>query len=84
MGYSYNQDVESKTLKWMKEEFHDKMAKYLGKKEFAQKQSRMDKVKLKEKLNFRNEVNPLIKIFSRINQKIEKGMLWDGLTAMKK
>ena len=68
----------------MKEEFHDKMAKYLGKKEFAQKQSRMDKVKLKEKLNFRNEVNPLIKIFSRVNQKIEKGMLWDGLTAMKR
>ena len=56
MGYDYLDDhnLESRTLKWMKEDFHNKMNKYLGKKEFAQKQSRMDKVKLKEKLNFKN------------------------------
>ena len=46
MGYSYEAG-DSKILKWMKEDFQGKMVKYLGKKEFAQKQSRMDKVRLK-------------------------------------
>ena len=46
MGYSFEAG-DSQVLKWMKEDFQGKMVKYLGKKEFAQKQSRMDKVRLK-------------------------------------
>ena len=81
MGYDYESD--NRTLKWMKEEYHHKMAKYLGKATFCKKQSRMDKVRIKEELNFKNEVNPLVKIFTRVNKKMEKGMLWDGMTALK-
>ena len=54
MGYDYDNVEDSRTLKWMKEDFNHKMAKYLGKKEIAQKQSRMDKVRLKEQINFKN------------------------------
>jgi len=46
-GYDYEFNG-SKALKWMKEEFMDKSVKYLGAKTFVRKQTRMDKVKLKE------------------------------------
>lgn len=39
------------------------------------KMARMDKVRLKEELNFKNQVNPLVRIFGRINKKIENKML---------
>ena len=60
------------------------MDKYLGKRQYGQKQSRMDKVRMKEELHFKNEVNPLVRIFGRVNNKAEKGMLWDGLAALKR
>ena len=68
----------------MKDDFGDKMKKYLSNGEIAHKKSRMDKVKMKEKLDFKVEVNPLITIFSRVNRKIEKGMLWDGFSGIKR
>jgi hypothetical protein len=52
-GYNY-ECPESKAMKWMKQEFQTKMVKYLGNKEFVKKQSRMDKVHLKEQLHFKN------------------------------
>ena len=69
-------------MKWMKEEFQDKMVKYLGNNTFVKKQSRMEKIQMKEKLNFKNEINPLIRIFGRINQKVEKEMLLAGFNAI--
>lgn len=69
-------------MKWMKEEFQDKMVKYLGNSTFVKKQSRMEKIQMKERLNFKNEINPLIRIFSRINEKVEKDMLVAGFNAM--
>lgn len=66
----------------MKEEFQDKMVKYLGKSTFVKKKSRIEKVQMKEKLGFKNEINPLIRIFDRINQKIEKEMLAAGFNAI--
>lgn len=69
-------------MKWMKEEFQDKMVKYLGNSTYVKKQSRMEKIQMKEKLNFKNEINPLIRIFGRINQKVEKEMLLAGFNAI--
>ena len=53
MGYDYESE-DSLVLKWMKEDFANKMEKYLGNKVFVTKQSRMDKVHLKQKLKFDN------------------------------
>lgn len=47
------------------------MIEYLGGRRKVKKQTRMDKVWLKEELNFKNEVNPLVRIFGGINQIIE-------------
>lgn len=66
----------------MKQEFQDKMVKYLGGKDFVRKQTRMDKVKLKEKLNFKNDINPIITAFSKINFKIERELKLQGLQAL--
>lgn len=66
----------------MKEEFQDKMVKYLGNRTYVKKQSRMEKVHKKEQLGFKNEINPLIRIFGRINQKVEKEMLAAGFNAI--
>ncbi len=84
MGYNYNTD-SNRTMRWMKEEFTDKLVKYIanrGSGEYAQKMSRMDKVKLKESLGFKLKVNPLIRVFSKVNSKLEKGMLWEGFQAL--
>lgn len=69
-------------MKWMKQEFQGKMVKYLGNKEFVRKQTRMDKVHLKEKINFKNERNPIITVFSKVNRKIEQTLLFAGLRAL--
>ena len=74
MGYDY-EFGSSKALKWMWQNFNSKMNKYLGNKEFAKKQSRMDRVRLREEINFKLEVNPLVKIFSKINKKVEAILL---------
>ena len=47
MGYDYDFG-SNKALKWMWQDFNGKMSKYLGKNEFVKKQSRMDKVRIKE------------------------------------
>lgn len=80
-GYDYDYKG-SRALKWMKEEFQDKMVKYLGSKTFVKKQSRMEKIEMKERLGFKNEINPIIRIFSRINQKVERDMLVTGFNAI--
>lgn len=50
------------------------MKKYLGGSIGVKRLKRMDKVKLKEELNFTNQINPLVIIFGRINYKIEELM----------
>lgn len=80
-GYNY-ECPESKTMKWMKQEFQDKMVKYLGNKDFVRKQTRMDKIYLKEQLNFENEINPIITVFTKVNRKIEHVLLFDALRAI--
>lgn len=82
MGYDYESE-DNQALKWMKEEFQDKMVKYLGKKDFVQKRTRMDKVRMKEQINFKPGMNPLIKLFSRVNGKVERGLLWDAFALLK-
>jgi hypothetical protein len=81
MGYDYDSG-DSRTLKWMKEDFNLKMAKYLGKKVFAPKRSRMDKVRMKEEINFTLEMNPLVRIMSKLNDKMEKQLLQDALACL--
>lgn len=81
MGYDYSCD-ESRTMKWMHEEFEQKAKKYLGKGGAVKKMTRMDKVRLKEELNFKNQVNPLVRIFGRINKKIENKMLFMAFKAI--
>ncbi len=71
MGYDY-EDNGNKVLKYMKEEYRNKMIKYFGDGVFEKKQSRMDKVRLKEQIGFKNQINPIVKIFSRINKKLER------------
>ncbi len=75
MGYDYECN-DSKTMKWMKEEFDNKTAGYIGNQYIAAKQGRMDKIRLKEQLNFKIQVNPLVKTFSRLNTKVEKMLLF--------
>jgi hypothetical protein len=53
MGYDY-EDNGNKVLKYMKEEYRNKMIKYFGDRVFEKKQSRMDKVRLKEQIGFKN------------------------------
>lgn len=72
MGYDYESNG-SRTLKWMKEEFQDKAIKYLGGRK-VKKAGRMDKVRKKEELGFDNQVNPLVRIFNRLNLNIEMSM----------
>lgn len=53
----------------MKQEFQGKEIKYLGGWR-VKKAGRMDKVRMKEELGFDNQVNPLVRIFGRVNLKI--------------
>lgn len=53
MGYDY-EDNGSQVLKYMKEDYRNKIIKYLGDGVFEKKQSRMDKVRLKEEIGFKN------------------------------
>jgi hypothetical protein len=68
-GYDYEMG-SSQVLDWMKQDFQDKMTKYLGNSAYVTKQSRMDKVRLKQALDFRPEVNPLVRTLSRVNRKV--------------
>jgi hypothetical protein len=79
-GYDYS--PSGRTMKWLKEEFQEKMVKYLGGGTFVKKQGRMDKLHLKEKLNFSNDVNPVIRIFSKFNRIIETHLLRAGFQAL--
>lgn len=54
------------------------MVEYLGGGRKVKKQTRMNKVLLKERLNFQNKDNPLLRIFGRIDQIIEGQMLQYG------
>ncbi len=69
MGYDF-EDNGCRVLKYMKEQYRSKMIKYLGNGVFEKKQSRMDKVRIKEQIGFKNQINPLVKVFSRINKKL--------------
>lgn len=62
----------------MKQDFQHKMVEYLGGGRKVKKQTRMNKVLLKERLNFQNKDNPLLRIFGRIDQIIEGQMLQYG------
>ena len=81
LGYNY-QSHQSKTLKWMHEEFEDKMHKDLGGGEFHKRLSRMEKVEMKERLNFKLERNPLLTLFNRINLRVEEKLLREGFEAL--
>ncbi len=72
MGYDYEDDG-NKVLKYMKEQYQNKMNKYYGSRIIDKKRSRMDKVRLKEQIGFKNEINPIVKIFSKIERKMQKG-----------
>lgn len=48
----------------------------------VKKMTRMDKVHLKEELNFKNQINPLITIYSKINRKIEHTLLGYAMYAI--
>jgi hypothetical protein len=45
-GYDYKCE-SSRTMKWMKQEFEDKMMKYLGNRPRVKKQTRLEKTLLK-------------------------------------
>ena len=80
MGYDY--DVgESKGMKWMKQEFAQQMVKYLGEDGVVKKQGRKDKYTRQH--SFKPEVNPLIRIFGRINRRAEQELKHNGLVALR-
>lgn len=76
LGYDYLDEKTSNSvkLKWIKQEFEDKMNKYLGKGTFVKKATRMDKIRRKEELNFKVEPHPVIRLFEPINLMIEKNL----------
>lgn len=73
MGYDYPYGT-SQMLNWMKQNFHNKMNKYLGNQPYVSKRSRMDKLELKKKLRFSPKSNPVTAIFTSLNAKIETSM----------
>ena len=56
------------------------MTKYLGRNGMVKKQGYKDKHTRKQ--NFKPEINPLVRIFSRVNRKIERELKYDGLAAL--
>lgn len=46
MGYDYDCE-DSKTLKWLKQDFQTKLVKYLGSKTYVPKKSRIEKIRAK-------------------------------------
>lgn len=74
MGYDYPEG-EVQVLDWMKQNFKEKMVKYLGGHPHVSKRSRMDKIEMKERLGFSLKVNPLVSTFTKLNNKITTFLL---------
>ena len=58
------------------------MNKYLGGDGMVKKQGYKDKYTRKQ--NFKPEINPLVRIFSRINRRVEQELKYNGLAALMK
>jgi len=56
--------------------------KYLGNYTYVKKNTRMDKVKIKEELKFEVKMNPIIKQFSKIDNMIEDKLKLYGLRCL--
>lgn len=80
LGYDFDEKTACKKLKWMKQEFEDKVFKYYGNRPGpVRRMTCMDKVKRKEELNFKMEANPILQRFSNIDRMIEDKMKRLGL-----
>ena len=81
-GYNTEHD-ENDVLRSMRVNFMNDMARYIGGKTFTKKQTRFDKMKLKEEKGFQPKVNPLIRNFGRTENALRKILLQDGFKALK-
>ena len=68
----------------MREEFRNKAAKYQGGKTFAKKQTRFDKMKLKEELGFELKMNPVITKMKRADEIMKRVLLSDALLRIRR
>lgn len=66
----------------MKQDFETKVNKYLGGKHHVGKMSRMDKVKRKQEIDFEPEINPIVRIFDRVERKLTNLRLYDAVEAL--
>ena len=68
LGYDYDDKTESKVLKEMKQEFDQKVDKYMGKGDFMRKAGRMEKIRRKEQLDLKMERNPVVSTLEKLNK----------------
>lgn len=83
-GYSFDTPEEElcQTLRSQRQEFQDKAAKYCGGYNFCKKQTRFDKMRMKEENGFRLEELPIKKVYRRIDQMLVKELKRDALMAL--
>ena len=82
-GYDYDNVDDCQLLREMREEFRNKAARYQGGKTFAKKQTRFDKMKLKEELGFELKTNPVITKLKRADNILKRTLLSDALMQMR-
>lgn len=83
-GYDFNVPETELTpmLRQSRQEFREKAAKYCRGDMFAKKQTRFDKMKLKEEMGFRLEELPIKKQFKRADQIVTTLMKKQALFAL--
>lgn len=83
-GYSFDtpEDELCQTLRNQRQEFQDKAVKYCGGYNFCKKQTRFDKMRMKEATGFKLEELPIKKTFKKIDQMLVKELKRDALLAL--
>lgn len=82
--WEYNFECgDNRTLKWMKEEFVNRLVSYFDNDNFVKKMGRMDRIKQKERVGSALKMNPLSKIFSRLEIKSRRQSKRDAFEVLK-
>jgi hypothetical protein len=81
-GYDYDMG-ESKTLNYIKEEFLDNTVKYYGQGEWTKKMGRKDKYEKNLELKRPLKLNPMLKIFNRVETKLNLISKFEAFEALK-
>jgi hypothetical protein len=67
--YGYEYKTENETLQELQSSFKSKCEVYFNKTRVV-KLGRMDKIRLKEELNFEIKSNPVLRFFNKLNEKL--------------